>query len=81
MGTAIKRRLWALGCALSLLLCVPLVKPWLDMGTIDDVSYTRSAQLLAETGHIIYNGWAAPILGWHLYWGLCSSSCLGSRSM
>ena len=69
MGTAIKRRLWALGCALSLLLCVPLVKPWLDMGTIDDVSYTRSAQLLAETGHIIYNGWAAPILGWHLYWG------------
>lgn len=69
MGIAIKRRLWALGCALSLLLCVPLVKPWLQMGTVDDTSYARSAQLLAQTGHIVYNGWAAPILGWHLYWG------------
>src|ERR1700744_502795 len=69
MGQAIVRRRYALICALSLLLCLPLVKPWLDMGTIDDVSYTRSAQLLAQTGHIVYNGWAAPILGWHLYWG------------
>jgi hypothetical protein len=67
--TAIRRRVWAIVCAVTLLLCVPLVRPWLDMGTMDDISYTRSAQLLAETGHIIYNGWAAPILGWHLYWG------------
>ncbi len=64
MGTAIKQRLWALGAALSLLICVPLVKPWLDMGTIgDDTSYTRTAQLLAETGHIIYNGWATAHAG------------------
>ena len=67
MGTAIKRRVWAIGCALSLLLCVPLVRPWLNMGTIgDDTSYTRSAQLLAATG---YNGWATAMLGWQLYWG------------
>jgi Dolichyl-phosphate-mannose-protein mannosyltransferase len=69
MGTAIRRRLRALGCALSLLLCLPLVKPWLDMGTVDDVSYTRSAQLLAQTGHIVYNGWATAMLGWQLYLG------------
>lgn len=69
METAVKRRLWALGCSFSLLLCLPLIRPWLNMGIIDDTSYTRSAQLLAQTGHILYNGWAAPILGWHLYWG------------
>lgn len=39
------------------------------MGIIDDTSYARTAQLLAETGHIIYNGWGAVILGWQLYWG------------
>jgi hypothetical protein len=69
MKTAVRRRLWALGCSLSLLVCLPLIRPWLDIGIIDDTSYTRSAQLLAQTGHILYNGWAAPILGWHLYWG------------
>ena len=69
MGTAMKRRLGAVGCALLLLLCLPLVKPWLDMGTMDDVSYTRSAQMLAQTGHIVYNGWATAMLGWQLYWG------------
>lgn len=69
IGSAIKRRLWALGCAFSLLVCLPLVKPWLEMGTTDDVSYTLSAQMLAQTGHIVYNGWATAILGWQLYLG------------
>lgn len=69
MGIAVRRRLWALGCALSLLFCVPLVRPWLQMGMIDDPSYTRSAQILAQTGHIVYNGWSTAMLGWHLYWG------------
>ena len=36
---------------------------------IDDFSYTRSAQILAQTGHIAYVGWAAAMLGWQLYLG------------
>jgi hypothetical protein len=35
----------------------------------DDWSYVQSARVLAQTGHIVYNGWAAPILGWQLYLG------------
>jgi hypothetical protein len=34
-----------------------------------DWSYIRSAQVLAQTGHIVYNGWAAPMLGWQLLLG------------
>jgi hypothetical protein len=37
------------------------------MGIADDSSFIRSAQQLATTGHIFYNGWATPILGWQLY--------------
>jgi hypothetical protein len=37
------------------------------MGISDDWSYIRSAQLLAETGHIHYVGWAAAMVGWQLY--------------
>ena len=39
------------------------------MGFVDDWPYILSARTLAATGHIVYNGWAAPILGWHLYLG------------
>ncbi len=67
MRRTISSRLPAIACALSLLVCLALVRPWLDMGTNDDPSYTRTAQLLAQTGHIVYNGWSAPILGWQLF--------------
>jgi hypothetical protein len=39
------------------------------MGFSDDFSYIWSARVLADTGHIVYNGWGAMILGWQLYWG------------
>jgi hypothetical protein len=39
------------------------------MGISDDWSYIRSAQLLAQTGHIHYVGWSTPILGWQLFLG------------
>jgi hypothetical protein len=39
------------------------------MGINDDWSYIRTAQLLAQTGHIVFNGWGAPLLGWQLYLG------------
>src|SRR5579875_1597907 len=70
MATASRRRLGAFSVVLSLLVCMLIVRPWLQMGTIgDDVSYTRTAQLLAATGHVVYNGWATAMLGWQLYWG------------
>jgi hypothetical protein len=39
------------------------------MGVNDDWSYIQSALHLAQTGHIAYNGWSGPILGWQLYLG------------
>ena len=35
----------------------------------DDWSYIWSARTLAETGHVIYNGWATAMLGWQLFLG------------
>ncbi len=39
------------------------------MGISDDGPYILMAQTLARTGHVAYNGWAAPMLGWQLYLG------------
>ena len=36
---------------------------------VDDWSYVRSVRVLAQTGHIVYNGWATAILGWQLFLG------------
>ncbi|MGA7157964.1 MAG: glycosyltransferase family 39 protein [Acidobacteriaceae bacterium] len=62
-------RLPAVFCALAVLLCELVSRPFSTMGFVDDWPYILSAQKLANTGHIVYNGWAAPILGWHLYLG------------
>lgn len=59
----------ALFCALLLILCVLLSRPFVEMGMSDDWSYIWSAKVLAQTGHIAYFGWAAPILGWQLVLG------------
>jgi hypothetical protein len=62
-------RFLAITCALIVPLCALAVRPVVEMGINDDWSYIKTVQLLAQTGHIIYNGWAAPILGWQLYIG------------
>jgi hypothetical protein len=64
---ALARRWPAIACALALPLCALLVHPYAELGIIDDGPYIKSAQLLAQTGHVVYNGWAAPILGWQLF--------------
>ena len=62
-------RVPALLCALAILLCALIARPSVEMGLIDDWSYAKSAQVLASTGHIVYNGWATAMLGWQLYFG------------
>jgi hypothetical protein len=56
-------------CAVVFLLCALLTKPYVEMAISDDFSYVRSAQVLAQTGHIVYNDWASVPLGWQLYLG------------
>ncbi len=54
-------------CALALLLCELISRPYAEMGICDDWSYYLIAQKLALTGHIAYNGWVNAMLGWQLY--------------
>ncbi len=39
------------------------------MGFDDDFSYIWTARVMANTGRIVYNGWATAMLGWQIYWG------------
>ncbi|MDE1163518.1 MAG: hypothetical protein PW792_16465 [Acidobacteriaceae bacterium] len=56
-------------CVAFLPLCALFLHPWVEIGIVDDFSYVRTAQVLANTGHIVYNGWATAMLGWQLYVG------------
>ncbi len=59
----------ALFCALVVLVCALLSRPYTTMGVSDDGPYALVAQTLARTGHIVYNGWETPMLGFQLLLG------------
>ena len=62
-------RLPAIVCALAVLVCELLARPYASMGVCDDGPYILMGRTLATTGHFVYNGWAAPMIGWQLYLG------------
>jgi hypothetical protein len=64
-------------CAFALLLCSIIAHPVAEVGMNDDGPYIRSAQLLAQTGHVVYNGWATAMLGWQLFLGALFAHLLG----
>ncbi|MGD0649115.1 MAG: glycosyltransferase family 39 protein [Acidobacteriaceae bacterium] len=59
-------RIHAIFCALAVLLCELFSRPFAEMGISDDGPYVVMAHTLAATGHILYTGWAAPMLVWQL---------------
>jgi hypothetical protein len=64
-----KEQLPAACCSLALLVVILIAHPVGEVPFSDDVSFIFSAKVLARTGHIVYNGFVSPILGWQLYWG------------
>jgi hypothetical protein len=62
-------RLPAVFCALAVLVCELVSRPYTTMGVCDDMSYILIARKVAETGKIFYNGPTTPFLGWQLYLG------------
>jgi hypothetical protein len=62
-------RIPALFCALAVLACELISRPYANMGICDDGPYILIAKNLAATGHIHYNGWSAAMLCWQLYLG------------
>jgi hypothetical protein len=59
----------AVACALTLILCYFVVRPYAEIGIADDWVYARDALNVARTGHISYAGGETPMLGWQLYFG------------
>jgi hypothetical protein len=64
-----RSRVPALLCALAVLFCALIARPFASMSVCDDGPYILMAQHLAATGHIVYNGGATAMLGWQLYLG------------
>lgn len=56
-------------CAFIFAACYWTAWPIAEMGFDDDWSYIKSAQVFAQTGHFVYNGWATAMLGWQIPWG------------
>jgi Dolichyl-phosphate-mannose-protein mannosyltransferase len=75
-----KFRIPALFCALAVLLCELISHPYANMGICDDWPYILMVQKLAATGHVVYNGWAAPMLTWQLYLGAALVKLFGFSS-
>jgi hypothetical protein len=62
-------RIPAFFCALAVLVCEVVALPYANMGVGDDGPYVLMTRHLADTGHIVFNGWATAMLGWQLYLG------------
>lgn len=56
-------------CCLIFLACYWAAWPVSNMGFVDDWSYAKTAEVFANTGHLVYNGWATAMLGWQIPWG------------
>ena len=55
-------------CVALYLAAIAVANPVLEMGTIDDWSYTHIAREFADTGRIGYNGWASAMLIPQILW-------------
>jgi hypothetical protein len=55
-------RIAGLFCSIAVLLCEVVSRPYAAMGVCDDAPYILMAQRLANTGHVVYDGWVSPML-------------------
>ena len=58
---------WA--AATLFLVGVMCINPRAEIGVNDDWSYMYTTKVLAQTGHLSFNGWATAMLGWQVYLG------------
>lgn len=56
-------------CAALFLTCIIAAWPFAEIGINDDWSYLLTTQTFAHTHHLVFNGWAAPMLGWQALLG------------
>ena len=77
MDTMTNSRRPAFLCVLVLLVCALATYPVAEIGMNDDWSYVTTTRILVQTGHIVYIGWAAAMLGWQLYLGALFARLFG----
>ncbi|MGA8938350.1 MAG: glycosyltransferase family 39 protein [Acidobacteriaceae bacterium] len=71
-------RLPAFFCALSVLICELISRPYTTMGVCDDGPYILMARTLAATGHVVYNGWTVAMLLAQIYLAAAFFKLFGS---
>ncbi len=59
---------YQLAAALVFIACLILVNANVEAGMNDDWSFIFTARDLAATGHLHYNGWSSPLIGFQAYW-------------
>lgn len=69
LRATVKNYLPAIACALTPIIFYVMIRPYAEIGINDDWAYIKTTQVLAQTGHIVYNGWEAAMLGWQAYFG------------
>ena len=69
-SSVLRRASWRSGvlCGLLVVVVVLACNPAGETGYQDDWTFARTAAIFAQTGHFVYNGWAAPTLGWFILW-------------
>jgi 4-amino-4-deoxy-L-arabinose transferase-like glycosyltransferase len=67
----------ALVCGVVMAAAFMLVNPFVQMPFDDDWSYSFTVRELIRTGHLIYNGWAAPLTITHVLWGAIFAKIFG----
>ena len=55
-------------CGVAVVALILAVRPFAEIGFLDDWSYVKTTEVFARTGHIVYNGWATAMLGWQVVW-------------
>jgi len=77
LQTKLRNYLPVFACALIPILCYLLIRPFAEIGIVDDWVYVEDALKIAQTGHISYSGAETPMLGWQLYFGALFIKLLG----
>ncbi len=54
-------------CALAVLACELISRPFTTMNVCDDGPYIRTARTFANTGHLVYNGWEGAMVIAQIY--------------
>ena len=64
-------------CAALTIAAFFAVNPFAEMPFDDDWSYAFVVRRFLDTGHIHYNGWSAPVLLTHVWWGAMFAQMFG----